>query len=156
MMIFIFVLTFIIGIAVGSILIWNFMEKVVLSVEKISEKHAALFRLMNNWTRNYQNKKNISEYLKNNGISTVAIYGLGDVGETLYNELNATDVQILYGIDQSVDYFCNIPIYKKNDLIPEVDLIIVTAITAYKDIEVELSKKIRCKIISIEELVLMI
>lgn len=156
-MILLFLLiAFMIGIAVGAIIIWKFMDKVVFSVEKLSEKHAALFRVMRNWVYNYQNGKTLSEYLIQNKFNTIAIYGLGNLGETLYNELCDSDIRVIYGIDQSVEFFGNIPVYKKTDFLPDVDLIIVTAITSYKEVERELRERIGCKIISIEELVLML
>ena len=31
----------------------------------------------------------------------IAIYGMGYLGECLYEELENTDIQVLYGIDQS-------------------------------------------------------
>ena len=156
MMILAFLGVFGIGFIIGVIIVWRFMEKVVFSIEKISEKHAALFRLMNNWVINYQNKSKLSDGLEEMGIRTVAIYGLSCVGETLYNELVGTGIEVKYGIDQSIEFFGKLPVYKKEDMLPQVDLIIVTAITSYKDIEAELIKKVNCRIISIEEIILMI
>lgn len=155
MMILVFIGAFLFGLIIGIIIIWRFMEKVVFSIEKISEKHAALFRLMNNWVINYQNKNALSNNLRKMDINTVAIYGLGSVGETLYNELDSSEIEVKYGIDQSVEFFGRLPVYKKEDHLPQVDLIIVTAITSYKDIEMELIKKIDCQIMSVEEVILM-
>ena len=156
MMILISILAFIIGLIIAIMLVWSFMEKVVFSVEKTSEKHAALFRLMNNWVYLYQNKKSISNYLIENDVHTVAIYGLSNVGETLYNELIDSDVKVIYGIDQSIEFFGNIPVYKNSDMLPKVDMIIVTAITSYKDIERELKNRVDFEIASLEEIILSI
>lgn len=155
MMILFFLGAILIGFIIGIIIVWRFMEKVVSSIERTSEKHAALFRLMNNWVINYQNKSKLSNVLRKMGINTVAIYGLSNVGETLYNELNGSEIEVMYGIDQSVEFFGKLPVYKKEDLLPQVDLIIVTAITSYKEIEAELIKKVNYKIMSIEEIILM-
>lgn len=56
-------------------------------IQEKSNKHLALFLMMNNWVRVKQEGKNLSSYLKEQGYKRIAIYGMSFAGETLVNEL---------------------------------------------------------------------
>ncbi len=69
----------------------------------------------------------IESYLISKGWNVIAIYGMGYLGECLYEELENTDIQVLYGIDQSArDYMEEFHVYQINEQLENVDMIIVT------------------------------
>ena len=119
----------------------------------LSDKHLALFILMQKWVKQGINDKRISKYLEDKSIKKVAIYGMNYVGEALLDELSKSDIHVQYGIDMNADkIFSDIDIYKPSDELPDVDAIIVTPIHAFDAIEKSMSSKMDCLILSIEDI----
>lgn len=120
---------------------------------KMSEKHLALFLMMNQWIQVKQEEKNLADYLIEKGYKNIAIYGMSYVGETLINELKNTNINILYGVDKRADsIYSDIPLISLEDELKDVDAVIVTAITFFDEIEKLLSEKIDCPILSLEDI----
>lgn len=146
------------GVALGTLLGIGFISKVIgnseKKIQKMSEKHLALFLLMNQWVKVKQRGNNLSSYLKKNGYHNIAIYGMNYVGETLVDELKDTGIHIAYGIDQKADgLYADINIVSPEDELESVDAIVVTAITFFDEIEEKLKRKTDVPIISLEEIV---
>lgn len=124
------------------------------SLKKVSDKHLALFMLMNEWVRIKQQGKSLRNYFENNKYKKIAIYGMSYVGETLLDELRDSDICVMYGIDKNADQiYADINLFTMDAELEEVDAIIVTAITYYDDIADELEKKVNCPIISLEDII---
>ena len=122
-------------------------------MKDLADKHRDLFLLMNQWVKIKQEGKSISEYLQQSGYKKVAIYGLSYVGETLLDELKDSSIMLAYGIDKNADnIYADIDVVSLNDKLDEVDVIIVTAITFFDQIVEELSNKVKCPIVSIEDI----
>ena len=77
---------------------------------------------------------------------------MGGIGERVYEELKKTDVDVKYFIDKSV-INSRLKVFDINDELPYVDVIIVTPIFAFDDIERELSQKVNYPIVSIEDII---
>ena len=122
--------------------------------KKLSEKHNRLYMLMNEWVKVKQDNKSIVQYLEKAGYKKIAIYGMNFVGETLLRELEGTNISVTYGIDKNAsNLFADIDIITPEQEFEEVDAIIVTPITFFDEIERELSLKVDCPIISIEDII---
>lgn len=152
--IFFFIVNLIIGFCTGAILAWKFLDNIIEQLQFLSDKHLKLFKVMNLWVNNFQENKYIGQYLWDKKVKEVAIYGMGIAGTTLYRELKNSKVKVCYGIDQSEKNIDGIRILNLDDQLPEVDAIIVTPVTDFRDISVKLEKKIKCKIMSLEEILL--
>ena len=77
-----------------------------------------------------------------------------ELGERLEAELNGSDIQVRYVIDQNADNInIKLPKYTVSDDLPEVDAVVVTAVYYYQDIEETLSRKVDYQIISLEDVV---
>ena len=75
------------------------------------------------------------------------------VGETLIEELKGSNVEVAYGIDQNADsIYADVDIVTMEENLDEVDVIVVTAITFFDEIEEKLSGKVNCPIISLEDI----
>ena len=119
----------------------------------MSDKHLELYLMMNQWVKIKQEGKNLSSYFEKNGYKKIAIYGMSYAGETLLNEMRGTNVQVVYGIDKNADMFgADVDVVSVEDALEEVDAIVVTAITYFEEIEVMLSEKIDCPILSLEDI----
>jgi glutamate dehydrogenase/leucine dehydrogenase len=118
-----------------------------------SDKHLALFYLMNQWVKVKQEGKNLSSYFEKNGYKKIAIYGMGHAGETLVNELSGTATQVAFGIDKNADsVYAEIDVVTLEDEWEHVDAIVVAAITFFDEIEEELSQRVDCPILSLEDI----
>lgn len=142
---------------VGGIVSAEIVRKIFLRkteiIETMSNKHLAMFIMMNQWVKVKQEGKNLEEYFKKEGYKSIAIYGMSYIGETLVEELKHSDIHISYGIDKNADsIYSEIDIISPDKELPKVDVIVVTAITFFDEIEKALSKKLDCPIISLEDI----
>lgn len=121
-----------------------------------TEKFKIFFDLITEWFAGYMMDKNIVNWILGNGYKTIAIYGMSTLGELTYLNLrNNGAVYIKYGLDRRTDIKVNgLDVYNLNDNLECVDLIIVTAITSYEEIEKEIKERIEfeCKIVSLRQL----
>ena len=121
--------------------------------KKLSDKHLALFLMMNQWVKVKQEGKSLREFFEKKGYKKIAIYGMSYAGETLVRELESTDIEIAYGIDKNADsLYMNIDIVSLDEDLEKVDVVVVTAITFFDEIQEALCKKLDCPIISLEDI----
>lgn len=118
-----------------------------------AEKYFSLFLLMNQWVRIKQKNRSITEYFVAKGYKHIAIYGMNYVGKTLLTELENSEVCVEYGIDQNADQICcDIEIINPEQEMRDVDLLVITPIYYYNDIAQKLSSKVKCPMVSIEDI----
>lgn len=147
------VLSAIVGAVLGVLALRGKVEDSKLRMQKMSDKHLALFLMMNQWVKVKQDGKNLSSYFKANGYQKIAIYGMSYAGETLINELKGTDIAVIYGIDQNADgIYSDLDIVSMDEDLESVDAVVVTAISFFDEIEKQLSVKIDCPILSLEDI----
>ncbi len=118
----------------------------------MSDKHLALFLMMNQWVKVKQEGKNLAEYFEKNGYHRIAVYGMSYAGETLVDELKDTGITVAYGIDRNADtIYSEVNLFSIENSLEAVDAVVVTAITFFDEIEQHLSEKMECPIISLED-----
>lgn len=118
-----------------------------------SDKHLSLFLMMNQWVKVKQEGKNLSTYFLKNGYKRIAVYGMSYVGETLVKELNGTEIEIVYAIDKNAEnIYSSVDIVSLEDPMENVDAVVITAITFLEEIENQLSKKLSCPLLSLEDI----
>lgn len=121
--------------------------------QSMSDKHLALFLMMNQWVKIKQEGRNLASYFDKQDYKRIAIYGVSYAGETLIDELKGTDIIIAYGIDKNADsIYADVDIVSMEDVLDEVDAVVVTAITFFDEIETKLSEKLDCPILSLEDI----
>lgn len=119
-----------------------------------SDKHLTLFKLMSEWMKTKQEGKNIKTYFETNGYKSVAIYGLSYMGERLLDELENSGIEVKYAIDRNADsIYSDIDIFSPEDTLPDVDVIVVTAVCFFDEIEADLDDLVSCPIISLEDII---
>lgn len=149
----IFILSAFFGAVLGAGIVGKNMFEKYNKMEAMSNKHYVLFRMMNQWVRIKQENKKLDNYLKELGYSKIAIYGMSDAGKALIDELDGSDSNVLYGIDRNSELtYKNIIVISPDDVLKPVDVVIVTAITYFDEIQKKLSEKIECPIISLEDI----
>lgn len=141
------------GAAFGAGTVGKVTGEKISKIKGMSDKHLALFLMMNQWVKVKQESKNLSKYFENNGYKRIAIYGMSYAGETLIDELKSGDITVAYAIDKNADsIYADVDVVSMDDKLEEVDAIVVTAITFFDEIEEKLSEKIDCPIISLEDI----
>lgn len=147
------VVILIVTMILGIYIITQKMKK-LLSVLAIEHKRKeALLNMFREWLTIKVEKKEIHDYLQNNGYKVIAIYGMNYVGEILWKDLKCSDINVKYGIDKNAEYIrTGINVLNPDDELPEVDLVIVTAITYFDEIKNKLSEKMLCPIVSLENI----
>ncbi len=147
------VLSALTGAVIGAGAVGKVTAKSIDKVKNMSDKHLALFLMMNQWVKVKQESKNLSEYFEKNGYKKIAIYGMSYAGETLIDELKDSNIIVAYTIDKNADsIYSDIDIVSVEEDLKPVDAVVVTAITFFDEIEEKLSAKIDCPIISLEDI----
>lgn len=112
----------------------------------------ANYNVLKRWFALKQQNKRICTYFEKNGYERIAIYGMSDLGMYLYTELADSSIQTLYAIDRRAEKLkMGFPILTIEDFLPEVDIIIVTAVYFFKEIDEVLRNKVICPVISLED-----
>lgn len=122
---------------------------------KLVDKQYKIMMAMNSWIYALQNGKQIIRFFDKMSVRNIAIYGWGYLGKCMANELQNSYVKVQYVIDQNKkDIDGDIEVYDWNDPWPDVDLIVVTPFYEYKDIRNRIKAKKKCKVASIEKIIL--
>lgn len=147
------VLSALVGAATGAGVVGKVSNEKTQKMKSMSDKHLALFLLMNQWVKVKQEGKNLSSYFEKNGYKRIAVYGMSFAGETLIDELKNSAIEVVYGIDKRANsLYADVDIVSIEDSLEDVDAVIVTAITFFDEIEEKLSGKLDCPIISLEDI----
>lgn len=147
------VLSALTGAAIGAGAVGKVVTGEKEKAKAMSDKHLALFLMMNQWVKVKQEGKNLAEYFKENSYKKIAIYGMSYAGETLVDELKNTEIEVAFGIDKNADsIYADVDIVSLEDDFVEVDAVVVTAIAFFDEIEEKLSEKVDCPILSLEDI----
>lgn len=148
------VLAMLTGGAVGAITVSSKLKKKVSIKDDYLAKMSEFYHLMNHWLILKQEGKFLSDFFKRNGYQSVAIYGMKELGERLYEELKGTDIKVEYAIDKRAKEVCvELDVMSPEEELRKVDVIVVTAIHFFDEIEHTLGSKVNCPIISLEEVI---
>lgn len=134
----------------------NIFEQYLKQQESfVNIKYYLMFRTVHNWLRLKNRGIYIESYLISKGWNVIAIYGMGYLGECLYEELENTDIQVLYGIDQSArDYMGEFHVYQINEQLENVDMIIVTFESDLLNTKKYVQNKMKCPVFSLYEILI--
>lgn len=139
----------------GFIMSRHLAFKRIISETNTISKYICLFKFANEWIKLKQNRIDSIKYFKDRNYYSIAIYGMGDLGERLADEIKNTDISVKYAIDRSRrGKYENIDIKSFDDVFPTVDAVVVTAIYNFCEIQRDLKEKFECPVISLEEILL--
>ncbi|MBO5468257.1 MAG: hypothetical protein J6A03_00745 [Lachnospiraceae bacterium] len=137
------------GVGVGKLMLDSIEER----NDKV-DKFKEYYNILNQWLLIRQEGMELSKYFLDNNISSIAIYGMGELGNRLYAELKCSTVDVKYVIDQNVETVLpDIKVIGIDEPFPKVDAIVVTPVFAFEMIQEELKNKTDIKLMSIEDIV---
>lgn len=117
-------------------------------------KFQKYFDVTNEWVRLKNQGRNLEEFFLKNGWTHIAVYGMGELGHRLVEELNGSRVSIDYAIDEHIDKVLSEIEVKEPDCgLPSVDVIVVTPFFEYSVVEDKLMELVDYPIISLEDVV---
>lgn len=122
------------------------------TMEDNLRKNQEFYSVMYRWIKTKNSGQRIIEWFINKGFHSVAIYGMRELGELLYDELQGHDeICVKYCIDREMEgMYKGTPISKPGGDI-DADVIVVTAIHYYSEIEADLMKRMNCRVVSLED-----
>lgn len=124
-----------------------------LELPKENDYTVSYKNIYSTWLALHQAGRAISDYLTKNGVNCIAVYGYAELGTHLINELKQSKIEIRCVIDRQKRYpYLGIPVVHPEEFVEEVDLIIVTAVAHYKEIEVYMKRMTDCQITSLEDI----
>ncbi len=116
-----------------------------------SEKKKRLYR---KWIDYKRKGKCIADDLNKCGVDRVAIYGAGEIGLEILNELNNSTVEVTCFVDRYVSGpIGEIPVLRVSDDLNDVDAIIISLIDDIEETISELGEYYSIKMIKISELI---
>ncbi len=142
------------GAVAGSAATSSVMGKILKEKEEWFNKVVSYYHLYNQWLSIRQQGKSLVEYFEKNQYKTVAIYGMKELGERLFDELKDSDITVKYIIDKKADeLYADIDIVTPDEKLEPVDVIVVTATYYFDEIEEMLSEKVEYPVISLEDII---
>lgn len=133
------------------------LNEIRLNMEHISEssKDSQKVRILDEWLYIKNRGGKIEDYLFGQGINSIAIYGMGIIGERLFDELVNSKIRVKYIIDQKAEQImCQVPVVRieEIDKTERIDAIIVTVLENYSDIVRQLVTSCNVSIIPLDEM----
>ena len=129
-------------------------ESELINRGRRAERNGKSVRVACKWIREMQEGKRIASYFEKYGFKSVAVYGAGELGKCMVQELEKNGIEIKYIIDSNPnarigDYKCFLP--DGNDL-PKVQAVIVTPSYDFEEISRILTEQTSASIVSIDEI----
>ncbi len=123
--------------------------------KEFDNKYKLYYYVMDCWMRLRQRGRSIEEYFIKRGFNRIAIYGMAELGITLYRELRDSSVEVVYGIDRAAERETEgLSIKRLEEELPRVDAIVVTALFSFEAIEQEIRSKGDYVVINFQEVIL--
>lgn len=145
-----------VGLLVGLVIMYCIMKAVyvkkMLSMQSEIIKNMQISQLLSNWIQMYQMKKNMVPYIADRGYKNIAIYGMGVLGQRLYDELEESDITVKYAIDRNaINIKDLVDVKHPSEEMEPVDAIIVSSLYYFEEIKNTLESRVECPIISIKD-----
>lgn len=120
----------------------------------ICQSNILLKKMLIHWVEMKNCERTLGDYFRERGIKRIAIYGVAEVGDLFFRELNGTDVTVVCCIDRSKALYGQKTV-RPEDFQGDVDAVIVTAVYYFSEIYEQLNSKLTGKvpIIGLDEII---
>ena len=138
------------GAAASGVVVGKNVDKKSQKVDKFK----SYYNMLNQWLILKQEGKNLEQFFIDNDYNSIAIYGMGEMGNRLYEELKNTSIEVKYAIDKNAEStYSELKVLDVEDDLTPVDAIIVSAIFAFDEIEEKLTEVVDYPVVSLEDVV---
>lgn len=143
-----------IGSVACSLVVGKISKGIINRQEKDIIRVKSYYNLLNRWLQIKQEGVSLVDYFHENEYKTIAVYGMGELGRRLCEELKGTDIQVKYAIDKNVnEIYSEVKLIGIEDFFEETDVIVVSAVFAFEEIKENLRVKTDIPIVSLEDVV---
>ncbi len=112
------------------------------------------FQVLYQWLTVRQRGGTLKPFFEDNRLNRVAIYGMGELGERLLEELRSAGITVDYAIDRRTPAVDGLKVYGTEErAYPATDAVIVTPLGIYWDIVALLEAKTDAPVLAIEDVV---
>lgn len=123
------------------------------------ERYKEYYSILNQWLIIKQDGINLSSYFHEHNMKKIAIYGMGELGARLYDELKDTDIEVPIALDQGAfkSVYPDLKLIRMNELekrkeeLADIDAIIVTVTLVFDNVSDNLKPFVQCPIISLRD-----
>lgn len=126
-------------------------DKWCTKLQDLNVKNNMIMDWLSSFITIKQQNKGMEDYFTRYGYYNIAVYGYGKIGKKIIAELSSSTINVRYIID-CAELDLQYPTYKPTDDLPAVDVVIVTAIYDFDEIENMLFDKVTCRIVSANEI----
>lgn len=130
-------------------------EQILMNNKLEIEKLRQIMRMYNMILRCREQEVTVGTFLKEKGVNSVAIYGMGILGQSVVSELIKAKIIIEYVIDRNkaikIPELRMFTSYEKVKC-PRTDIMLVTAVTYYDEIKYDLMKNGCVNIVSLDDI----
>ena len=121
------------------------------------EKYHVQYQMLYQWVRLKQHGIRLGSFFNEHNMRNIAIYGIGEIALVLYDELrNDNTINLVCGIDMETRKRCGeIKVVSLEELAKfnDIDVVVVTPVSEYGNIERNVKKYYKGKIISLDDVV---
>lgn len=143
-----------VGAVTGAMTVLQKLNTKIDYKDKRIDKFKGYFDVTNQWICLKNQGRSLEEYFIKNGYKNIAIYGMGELGNRLLEELEGSSIKAVYGIDKNAEsLYSPIELKEIDDELPPVDVIVVTPFFIYDEVEELLMDRVDYPIVSIEDVV---
>lgn len=136
----------------GGLVIYRRKEKELRGTAQLVSKNEKIIQILDEFLSIKQEGKSLKSYFKEYDYKKIAIYGLGYLGKRLYDELKTIDVEVVFFIDKNIESQDDgIPVYTPDQDLPNADVVVITPVFYFHNIENELEAYVKCPIVSMED-----
>lgn len=131
----------------------DMLFQIIREREAERDKFKNYYMLMDQWMVLLESEYSLTKYFERHNYHNMAIYGFGCLGQHLFNQLKEL-IDIQYIIDQKININnFYLPMYRPQEALPEVDVIIVTVTGEFDKIYDLLRNKVMGDIVSLSKVV---
>lgn len=126
----------------------------VLKREAILAIHREKNDMYEQWIRLMHAGRGIANYLQSRGYSHVALYGLGETGKLVIQELDGAGIPIDYILDpdSTFNHYNGHEIKKNDSGLKPTDVMIITEFSNRDDVADELESTLDCPVLALDDL----
>ncbi|AGF58309.1 gas vesicle protein [Clostridium saccharoperbutylacetonicum] len=148
------ILSTVAGVAIGAGATTYLANKSKNQQQGCIERYTTYYNMLNQWLILKTEGRSLEEYFKENNYNKVAIYGMGELGCRLYEDLKDTSIEVKYCIDRNLDgVYSELDVFSLDDELEEVDAIVVSPVYDFEVIEKNISEKVDYSVISLEDVI---
>lgn len=139
------------GIFGGFFLMAHKKDQEIKKWFRTCQKDERMLKVYSYWM---MHKGSYAGYLSGLGIKKIIVYGIGYLGKSLIDELEHSNVKVLYAVDVNpAEAMPGLKVVPPSEIKEGADTVIITAISSYEEIKKNIGRYIKCPIVSIEDVI---